>query len=223
LKSNLKVGYLKQEEANILRSIISRITSSSPQVHTLLQNELSVPLPLHISLSRSLFLQKEQRDEFSSRVRGNLKAIGVKPFTINFSKIAWYPNFERTRWFFSLGVQKPEDDELNRVLGACNAACAAMDQPVLYAAAQPKSNMRREKRETQPEGEIAVPACSESFHISLAWSLETQNLSEAHAPKELEAISTSFDCVKVKIGNTITSLPLVSSKVGSHSDRGLLR
>lgn len=208
------------------------MTHDSPKVRTLLTNELSVPLPLHISLSRSLVLHTDKREEFLSRVRNNVKTMGVKPFFATFDKIAWYPNFDKTRWFLSLSVQRLENDELNRLLGASNAACIAMEQPTLYAKSklvvleEHKSKKRRRSSlsRTESEAEIEVSDRSDFFHVSLAWSLETQELDcgrETVMPGELESLAAKFDCVKVKIGNTVTSLPLISTKLGQ-SGKGLL-
>jgi hypothetical protein len=223
-KPNSNTGHPKYDEAQRLQTIIARITQASPNVHTLLQSDLSAPLPLHISLSRSLVLHTDKRDEFLSRVRSNLKAVAVKPFTVNFSEIAWYPNYERTRWFLSLSAEKPQSNELNRLLGACNDACVAMEQPELYVAQKAGPIDRRKERKRRrsettkrrSEAEIEIPDCSSSFHISLAWSLETQKLADGKdevAPGELKVLATSFDCVKVKIGNTVTSLPLAPIKI----------
>jgi hypothetical protein len=222
----------QHEEAEVLQSIITRITSGSAKVHTLLQSELKAPLPLHISLSRSLMLRTDAKDEFLSRIRSNMKTVAVKPFSVHFGKLAWYPNYERNRWFLSLSARRADGDELNRLLGAFNAACASMEQPELYVSqktAPPRGGNGKKRRKSTPakaglEDEIPIPDCSDSFHISLAWSLDPQSLGEGNkdvAPGELKDISTSFDCVKVKIGNGITSLPLASSK-SSTSSRGLL-
>lgn len=191
-----------------------------------------MPLPLHISLSRSLVLHTDKRDEFLSRVRNNVKIVGVKPFAVTFDKIAWYPNHDKTRWFLSLSVQKPENDELNRLLGASNAACFAMEQPPLYAKSEVVSVDQHERKKrrrsgsasVEPDPEINVPECSDFFHVSLAWSLEMQELDcgrESVAAGELKGLAARFDCVKVKIGNTVTSLPLASTKLGQ-SGKGLL-
>lgn len=54
---------------------------------------------------------------------------------------------------------------------------------------------------------------SHCFHISLAWSLTEPSPDERDQIaniklRELSDLSVYFDCVKAKIGNNITSMPL---------------
>lgn len=198
-------------------------------VHSLLLSDLSAPLPLHISLSRSLVLKTEQRDEFLQHATANLKDAAERPFTVEYSKLAWYPNHDKTRWFLSLSVVAPKQNELNKLLDACNRAAASMQQPKLYVPNEgeeiSKSNSKKrkmsnshiddEKATSMNSGSITD--CSDFFHISLAWSLSPQQLNEevcsSDASKSaLSGLSTTFDVVKVKIGNVITPIALSTKK-----------
>ncbi|KIW00992.1 uncharacterized protein PV09_07511 [Verruconis gallopava] len=212
-----------RDAVRLLQGIVDRATDASSTVHTLLQSDLGAPLPLHVSLSRSLALHTDQREAFLSRVRGHVAAAAVRAFDVRFTKVAWYPNHERNRWFLSLGVRRPGADELNRLLGACNDACREMRQPELYVPPRDEPENAQQGRSwrqeaSRPRRRVDVPDCSEAFHVSLAWSLEPQRLAgglQEISPDELADLSTHFDCVKVKIGNTVSSLPLHATKVSS--------
>lgn len=70
---------------------------------------------------------------------------------------------------------------------------------------------------------LEIPNCSDSFHVSLAWSLshpaaKATDVKRAH--EEVKDLRTVFDIVKVKVGNTISSIPLSNKTVESR--RGIL-
>ena len=217
------------DEAQLLQDMITRVTSASAKVHSLLQSDLGAPLPLHISLSRSLSLHTNEREEFLNRLRGQIKETWVRHFEVQFDKVAWYANYERNRWFLSLGTARPDGDELNTLLHASNEACHAMKQPKLYVSPRNQKDRQEEKskkRRTKAASMDTVSAsgvtedCSDFFHASLAWSLEAQALSngeESMVPSETESLLVGFDCVKVKIGNTITSLPFKPRRMSQPS------
>jgi hypothetical protein len=207
--------------------------NASSGVHSLLLSDLSAPLPLHISLSRSLVLKTEQRDEFLERTTANLKQASVRPFNVEYSKLAWYPNHDQTRWFLSLSVARPGHDELNQLLDACNEAASSMHQPKLYVpndedVVSKSRSKKRKKSDLRIESDTdvsTIPDCSDFFHISLAWSLSPQQLNEeifsSDATKHaLKGLSTTFDVVKVKIGNVIS--PIALSSKTSEARRGIL-
>jgi hypothetical protein len=194
-------------------------------VHSLLHSDLSAPLPLHISLSQSLVLKTEQRDKFLENTTANLKTAAVRPFTVEYSKLAWYPNHDKTRWFLSLSVAAPKHNELNKLLDACNKAASSMEQPKLYVfndeGEVPSCGSKKRKKEEPSSDDLTeknpklspIPDCSDSFHISLAWSLSPQELNEetfsSDATRDaLKGLSTTFDVVKVKIGNAINAITL---------------
>ncbi|TID16368.1 hypothetical protein E6O75_ATG11486 [Venturia nashicola] len=215
-------------ETSLLDSLITKAAGAlgaSSGVHSLLVSDLSAPLPLHISLSRSLVLKTAQRDEFLQRATANLEDAKVLPFTVEYSKLEWYPNHDRTRWFLSLSVAAPKQNELNKLLGACNQAAASMQQPKLYVPNEdeeiPERTSKKQKTSDSVNDEKAtstnspsIPDCSDFFHISLAWSLSPQKLnqevlSSGASESALKDLNTTFDVVKVKIGNVVTPISLV--------------
>lgn len=133
-------------------------------------------------------------------------------------------NYEKTRWFFVLRVKKPESDALNRLLRVSNRSLARFDQPSLYEnkAAGPIQTGKPKGR-LQPYGQASHPTSLEDysgcFHISIAWSLtepapeQKEQIAKLDL-QDLDSLGISFDCVKAKIGNNITSIPLVSQFVG---------
>lgn len=164
------------------------------------------------------------------RIRARVRDSGVRNFEVRFNRVAWFSNFERNRWFLSLGAGKPESNELNMLLHASNTACHEMKQPELYVSArkQQEDHKRQPKRRKKGSNETAAASnddnsmadCTDAFHISLAWSLQTQALNSGDTvtrPRETKNLSVDFDCVKVKIGNTITSLPLKARRMSQHS------
>jgi hypothetical protein len=97
-----------------------------------------------------------------------------------------------------------------------------MGHPELYV---PVKNSKSAKVRTKVKMEQAekeeVPDCSSSFHVSLAWSLEAQESNdgglEQAMPEEVKMLAARFACVKVKIGNTVNSLPLRTNRRGSNA------
>lgn len=75
----------------------------------------------------------------------------MSPFTIQFDKLKWVPNFDRSRWFLVLGIKKPENDELNRLLTACNAAAQDCGHPGLYVGGVGDGPMEQDEEEEEPE------------------------------------------------------------------------
>lgn len=234
-------GHPTPSETSILNSLITKAGAlgANSGVHSLLLSDLSAPLPLHISLSRSLVLKTDQRDDFLQHATANLRDALVRPFTVGSSKLEWYPNHDKTRWFLSLSVAAPKHNELNRLLDACNQAAASMHQPKLYVPIEGEAISKSDckKRKTSNLGvtddeqatltnSASIPDCSNFFHISLAWSLSPQKLDEealsSNASKSaLSGLSTTFDVVKVKIGNVITPIAL-SKKKTSRVSKGFL-
>jgi len=111
-----------------------------------------------------------------------------------------------------------------------------MEQPMLYVENKGEKSTSKPKKQTQqhlavdiesenPSDPSRIPDCSDSMHISMAWSLEQPALDEEAlsckaAQDDLKALSTTFDDIKVKMGNTITSIAL--STRGTGVRRGFL-
>jgi hypothetical protein len=115
-----------------------------------------------------------------------------------------------TRWFLVLRVTKPAKDNLNRLLGLSNRSLAHFGQPPLYAG---RPGVHRHGRHESVKPDAQPEDLSHCFHVSLAWTLteptpEQKKKIEAIDLRRLQSLSIHFDCVKVKIGNNISSIPL---------------
>jgi hypothetical protein len=187
-------------------------------VHSLLQNGLGVPLPLHISLSRPLTLKTEQRDGFFQAMKKAVSSSGVKAFTTSFEQLQWHPNEDRTRWF--LVLRADNDHELMKLLRACNYVADLYNQPRLYEDDGHGTSECKKRDPTSHEQESQV---SKKFHISIAWSLQEQSengvahASEASSdggelPSSVRDLGVVFNEVKVRIGQDVTSLSLVQKR-----------
>ncbi|KAF2806798.1 uncharacterized protein BDZ99DRAFT_448347 [Mytilinidion resinicola] len=221
--------------------------NSDPQIHSSLLSPLGTPLPLHISLSRSLVLVARQREPLLATLNTNIRKAAVRPFDIEATTLKWVPNYERTRWFLVLGLARPEGDELNKLLDACNVTAVEFGQPELYSGSgsnedskdeiekvegrKHKKKRRRSRRSTSSTKVDVLQGRSEAFHISIAWTLEdpgtvyTELLQspdvEAFLEKEVRAMQVRFEGVKVKIGNAVCVVPLARKVDDSHGMLGL--
>ncbi|KAE9983251.1 hypothetical protein EG327_005553 [Venturia inaequalis] len=170
-----------------------------------------------------------QRDEFLQRTTANVKDAQVRPFTVEYSKLEWYPNHDKTRWFLSLSVAAPKQNDLNKLLDACNQAASSMRQPKLYvpndneeistsiSKKQKISNLDTNDEKATTTNLPPIPDCSDFFHVSLAWSLSPQKLNAEELSSDasisaLNNLSTTFEAVKIKIGNVITPISLDPKK-----------
>jgi hypothetical protein len=193
---------------------------SVPKLVPSLQSELGAPLPLHVSLSRTLQIRTEDREVFLETLTSCLRKAAVQSFHFRFQGLKWVPNFERNRWFLVLSIEKPVQDELNRLLSACNEATGRCGHHGLYVGGHgdgptenntPRDESKRRKSQ-QHEGEIVDR--SDRFHISIAWNLEepdsnwTSLIKTIDVSKYLESPRASFDVVKARIGNMVHNIDL---------------
>jgi hypothetical protein len=166
-------------------------------IHSLLENDLGVQLPLHISLSRPLALKTANKDTFLANLTTAITATSVRAITAVPDTLIWHPNEDRTRWFLVLSLERPESDQLRSLLGVCNKLAGEYGQPLLYQTSKRKGK----------EGEVD----DGKFHVSLAWSLTEQN-GEVKVGKgmheRLKKLPMEFDEVKVRIGQDVTGIPL---------------
>ncbi|KAK0118157.1 poly(U)-specific 3'-to-5' RNA exonuclease [Cadophora gregata] len=205
---------------------------SNSKVHSSVTSDVGVPLPLHVSLSRSLGFLAPQKDEFVDSLGRVLKVSGIRPFDITFTGLKWVANFERTRWFLVLSIPKPESDGLNKLLHVCNSVVKQYGQPPLYpkpptgpAFTPRKKHQRRKSQENRraPYDKshsnidwTDMQDATDALHISLAWTLQSpsQELLELtdHVAKDhldlLQKIEVSIAEIKCKVGNIVTSMPL---------------
>ncbi|KAL4888168.1 U6 snRNA phosphodiesterase Usb1 [Aspergillus ambiguus] len=207
--------YPSKEELSTLEDLISELehifSKREVKVHSLLRSDLGVQLPLHISLSRPVVLRTEQRHSFTELLQSSLQSSHIPIFDVSTEGLHCVSNYEKTRWFFVLRVKRPKSDSLNRLLKVSNRSLARFDQPPLYESL----SSERSKDKSISRNGTDYSAC---FHISIAWSLtepSTEDI-ERIAKLDLRDISSlriGFDCVKAKIGNNITSIPLSTGAV----------
>ena len=145
--------------------------------------------------------------------------------------LEWVPNYENTRWFLVLKLEKPPQDDLNKLLQFSNQTATAFGQPPLYtdplqslpdaqSRKRQAGNRGRSKEVTGAAassfmnrfGSINYSDVSSSFHISIGWTLDapTQELRERlnGTGMDFRGIIIDINTVKVKIGNGITAIPL---------------
>ncbi|KAF2467385.1 uncharacterized protein BDR25DRAFT_266781, partial [Lindgomyces ingoldianus] len=199
-----------------------------PDIIPLLRSPLGASLPLHISLSRTLQIQTGDRDACLDTLTSSLRKAAVRPFGIRFASLKWVPNFERNRWFLVLSIAKPPQNELNRLLDACNEAAERCGYPGLYTGGPGdgpvedntsvgNTKKRRKTLSKEKKHKYATPGAidrSDNFHISIAWNLEgpapewmalVQNIA---LDRDLLSSGTHFDVVKAKIGNVVHNIEL---------------
>ncbi|KAI5284596.1 poly(U)-specific 3'-to-5' RNA exonuclease [Ascosphaera aggregata] len=206
------------DNAVTVTNVYSSAGDSAIKVHSLLYNDLGVRLPLHISLSRTLALTRANKDQFAESLKRGISKSGIKPFAVSANSLRWVSNYENTRWFLVLGVGRPRNDELNRLLRLSNSIVKQYAQPSLYEEetaatgsigdTQPNLDSKR-KRDI-----LHCPKAADytdHFHVSIAWTLQKPSDlgKERLSTVDIEAIKNieiSFSCAKARIGNNITSL-----------------
>jgi len=185
-------------------------TIAKHDIRSLLQNDLGVALPLHVSLSRPLVLKTEQKDDFFVSLKNAISSSGARAFETSFEQLQWHPNEDRTRWFLVLRVAG-EGDALLKLLRTCNSVAVKYGQPKLY-----------EDDDAHDGGEQTagrMSSVSEKFHISIAWSLEEppsggraiagETACDAmELPAAIHSLRVPFGEIKVRIGQDVTSMPL---------------
>ncbi|KAF1840571.1 uncharacterized protein K460DRAFT_390065 [Cucurbitaria berberidis CBS 394.84] len=217
----------RQNEARTKKVPIPDITPS-------LQSELGATLPLHVSLSRTLQIKTENRESFLETLRSSLRRVAVRAFHFGFNGLKWVPNFERNRWFLVLAINKPEHDELNRVLNACNDAAEDCGHLGLYTGGQgdgpmqdnSTSNTSERRKGGQTKSEKADH--SEYFHVSIAWNLTEPDpewislVQNIDISKYIQPPQESFDAVKARVGNVVHNIALTNKRSGPGKGGGLL-
>ena len=154
-------------------------------------------------------------------------------FEVAVTGLEWVANYENTRWFLVLKLEKAPQDGLNKLLHVSNQTAKEFGQPPLYTDwLQPSvdtdrpsrkrhlGNPGRSKETTRAaaSGHITRPApssyadMSSSFHVSIGWTLDapSQTLRERLNTTgiDFQAIKIDVNTVKAKIGNGITAIPL---------------
>ncbi|KAK5172202.1 poly(U)-specific 3'-to-5' RNA exonuclease [Saxophila tyrrhenica] len=186
----------------------SKQAKPKPEINSLLQNNLGVSLPLHISLSRPLTLKNAQKESFLAHLQHSITEAGIKALAIIPKGLAWHPNESKTRWFLVIRLQK--SPELDKLLATCNSVAKEFKQSLLYV------------EKGKPKGD--------KFHISIAWSLnaprtkDTRRHSEAGTNEEedmgipyeliqrLCELDINFSEVKVRVGQDVNVVSLKSKR-----------
>jgi hypothetical protein len=205
-----------------------------PKIVPFLQSELGAPLPLHVSLSRTLQIKTEDRNEFLETLRSCLRKAAVRSFHLKFHNLKWVSNSERNRWFLVLGIEKPTENELNRLLSACNQATCKCGHPALYTGSQGDGPMEdntvrddSKKRKIKAVEEDEDDR-SDRFHISIAWNLEepdsewTSIIKTLDVGKYLNTHEAIISTVKARIGNVVHKIDLSAGRSGRGTKRGIM-
>lgn len=145
--------------------------------------------------------------------------------------LEWVANYENTRWFLVLKLERAPQNGLNKLLHLSNRTVTSFGQPPLYIDSQQSSvdgqsrkrqagNVGRSKESrraasssatnrTEPPNDLDM---SSSFHVSIGWTLSapTQGMRERLNSSGIDSRAIKFDVntVKVKIGNGITAISL---------------
>ncbi|KAF1360461.1 hypothetical protein EJ07DRAFT_165115 [Lizonia empirigonia] len=216
-----------QTESDILHGMIRNIKDclkdenkkrskplAVPDIVPSLQSELGAPLPLHVSLSRTLQIKTEDREAFLENLKGSLRRAAVQAFHLDFLGLKWVPNFERNRWFLVLGIKKPTHDELNRLLSACNNAAQKSGHPALYSGGRGDGPMETNSPTAGPQVRHDKPDRSENFHISIAWNLTEPDPEWVSLVQRIDVTRyvcsprATFDVVKTRVGNVVHNFDL---------------
>ncbi|KAI4719216.1 hypothetical protein E4T48_04590 [Aureobasidium sp. EXF-10727] len=214
-------------EHDTLNKLLKALPDSS-NVHSLLQTPLQVPLPLHISLSAPLVLRTENKDAFLDTITEGITPIVRSlrhPIAVRPASLSWHANDDSSRYFLVLRVQDAEKTQdtsaltlLNQLLQASNKAASQYNQPQLY---------------TKLKCQAGTRDFSPYFHISIGWSLpspdrnlEDDNLNlqpavDSFLEELCENMTVSFDAVKIRIGQTVTALPIGSTQPHSRKQGGV--
>jgi hypothetical protein len=152
----------------------------------------------------------------------------ILSFNVSFAGLDWVPNFENTRWFLVLRIQRPESNELNKLLHVCNVVVQEHGQPPLYSKPIFKESDSTQhtplgKRRTVDSNALStwknVEDLSAAFHISIAWTLTapspellelTKSVKHDHF-NEIEQVLVAVNEIKAKVGNIVTNMPLPKS------------
>ncbi|KAF1832950.1 hypothetical protein BDW02DRAFT_648763 [Decorospora gaudefroyi] len=226
-----------QAESKALHSLIKHIKDclelqnakrvkklAIPEIVPSLLSELGASLPLHVSLSRTLQIKTEDRENFLDTLRVSLRKSAVRAFNFEFQSLKWVPNAERNRWFLVLGIKRPEHDKLNGLLHACNKAAHDSGHPGLYTGGKGDGPMggnnsdHGPKRRKVDEHEQRKQDYSEYLHVTIAWNLAEPDaewmtvIENIDISKYIQSPEAAFDAVKVKIGNAVQSISLATRR-----------
>ncbi|KEF60025.1 uncharacterized protein A1O9_04875 [Exophiala aquamarina CBS 119918] len=199
-------------QASLKINAVRTISGAETLIHPFLRSDLGALLPLHVSLSAPLVLRAEQKARFQENLQAQLEQSHVNSFMVNIAGLEWVSNHDQTRFFLVLRLSQPKDDQLNKLLSACNKSAQQFGLTQLYvdpgeAGPQADNNDRR------------IPDRSSSFHISIAWTLQrpteeaTDSLSQ-YAVDRCRELEIKFDRLKLKMGNNVFDILLDNCNSG---------
>ena len=153
-------------------------------------------------------LRTEQKDTFQTAIIQAVERCDAHEFRANPTALAWLPNLERSRYFLVLKLMRPEHDDLNKLLAACNTCAKALGMVALYDQLAYDEGVKAFSQTQDLDQDK-----SSAFHISIAWTLEKpseaqQRMIDRNACDQLREIDIHFKCVKVKVGNVVTDVQL---------------
>ncbi|EZF34978.1 U6 snRNA phosphodiesterase [Trichophyton mentagrophytes] len=215
--------YPNNAELGVLSNIIKECEStegSGIAIHSLLYSDLGAQLPLHISLSRPVVLLTEQRESYLDLFRDYIYNSKIQPFEVSPRNLAWVSNFEHTRWFLVLRLNRPANNGLNQLLRLSNSSLACFGQPPLYESPAGTQKRKHGRQAGHQRNSSSSPSSVDTdytgcFHISIAWTLEEPSHDEKERLTSIELpareLIIKFNNVKLKIGNQIYSEALLTS------------
>ena len=212
-------GRMSDEHRQIL------CNSSQARINSSLRSDLGVRLPLHVSLSSPLILTTSTKDAFMSDLTAAIHKSRVSSFSPSSSKVKWVSNFDGSRHFLIVTLNRPEGDGLAELLKVCNQVAKEFGLPELYAGSTDQglnvgvATTQGDGRRNEPAEEILVLAKDdktddhEKFHVSIAWSLDKpsdlrESAGDDEWKKKLAELKISISQVSLKMGNKITTIPL---------------
>ncbi|MCJ1284948.1 poly(U)-specific 3'-to-5' RNA exonuclease [Xylographa opegraphella] len=209
--------------ATLIDKVSEEVFDGDPKLQSLLQSDLGAELPLHISLSRSLMLSTNERQPFLDTFKHFLDMSTVRPFEVGVSGVHWGTNYEKIRSFLVLQLVRPDQNALNTLLWASNETAKAFDKPTIYVKPRMESAEARQRgRGIRGRYTVSrvndIQDCTPCFHVSIAWShgSVSNDVSAGIRSKyfpDVKELSISVKAVKVKIGNTVTSLPFSANAI----------
>lgn len=201
----------------VVRHVQRALEKGFDRVHSLLQNDLGVQLPLHVSLSRPLSLKTQQKDRFLTGLEAATASSGVREFSLRPANLIWHPNEDGTRWFLVLKLERTAGNQLPTLLKTCNRLAKDFGQPLLYEEDGGTSS--------ETEGTEENLQDYDGFHVSIAWSLhpptsqslETsiglQQTLSTDVRKRVGETNITFSEVKIRIGQDVSAVILPKRRV----------
>ncbi|EMR11394.1 hypothetical protein PNEG_00418 [Pneumocystis murina B123] len=185
--SHIYIDLMPNEKLQILlKKIQESFRIEGIEFKSLVENDLGMPLPLHISLSRSLMLGSDIINEFKNTIK--TKVI-FESFNIKFSNIAIFKNEDTSRTFLVLIIETGKEI-LRTILQTVDSIVKKYGCQTFY----------EENKNSK-------------FHVSIAWCLShtiihktiINRLNNEYSGL-LSIHKLHVNQVKIKIGNTIHSV-----------------